>query len=102
MAGLRDEPRPGKPAKYGVALRERLLAQLELPPAGLAVWDGGSMARELGVSDDAAWRALRKEGIRLQRRRSWCLKHRSRVYGQGGCDRGVLEPATEGLGAPCR
>src|SRR5450432_2592669 len=31
IAGLRDEPRPGKPAKYGIELRDRLLAQLEFP-----------------------------------------------------------------------
>ena len=74
IAGLRDEPRSGKPAKYGAALRDRLLAQLELPPpAGLASWDGGSLAMALGVSDDAVWRALRKEGIQLQRHRSWCV-----------------------------
>lgn len=74
VAGLRDEPRPGKPAKYGPALRDRLLAQLELPPpAGLASWDGGSLATVLAVSDDAVWRALRREGIQLQRHRSWCV-----------------------------
>ena len=74
LAGLRDAPRPGKPAQYGPALRDRLLAQLELPPpAGQASWDGGSLARVLGVSDHAVWRALRKEGIQLQRHRSWCV-----------------------------
>jgi transposase len=74
LAGLRDAPRPGKPAKYGVQLRDRLLAQLELPPPeGMASWDGGSLAKALGVSDDAVWRLLRKEGIQLQRHRSWCV-----------------------------
>lgn len=74
LAGLRDRPRPGKPAKYGVQLRDRILAQLELPPpAGLASWDGGSLAQALSVSDDAVWRALRKEGIQLRRHRSWCV-----------------------------
>ena len=74
MAGLRDQPRSGKPAKYGVELRDRILAQLELPPpAGMASWDGGSLALVLGVSDDAVWRALRKQGIQLQRHRSWCV-----------------------------
>lgn len=74
IAGLRDEPRPGKPAKYGVELRRRILVQLELPPpAGMASWDGGSLATALGVSDDAVWRVLRKEGIQLQRHRSWCV-----------------------------
>lgn len=74
LAGLRDAPRSGKPAKYGVALRDRILAQLELPPpAGMASWDGGSLATALGVSDDAVWRVLRKQGIQLQRHRSWCV-----------------------------
>lgn len=74
IAGLRDKPRSGKPAKYGVELRDRILAQLELPPpAGMAGWDGASLAQALGITDDAVWRALRKEGIQLQRRRSWCV-----------------------------
>ena len=74
IAGLRDAPRSGKPAKYGVDLRDRILARLELPPpAGMASWDGGSLALVLGVSDDAVWRVLRKEGIQLQRHRSWCV-----------------------------
>lgn len=74
IAGLRDQPRPGKPAKYGVELRDRILSQLELaPPSGMASWDGGSLALALGVSDDAVWRVLRKQGIQLQRHRSWCV-----------------------------
>ena len=74
IAGLRDAPRPGKPVKYGPELRDRILAQLELPaPHGMASWDGGSLATVLGVSDDAVWRVLRKQGIQLQRHRSWCV-----------------------------
>lgn len=74
VAGLRDRARPGKTATYGPALRGRLLRQLELPPPkGLASWDGGSLAEALGASDDAVWRVLRKDGIQLRRRRSWCV-----------------------------
>ena len=74
IAGLRDEPRSGKPAKYGVELRNRILTQLELsPPPGMASWDGGLLATALSVSDHAVWRVLRKEGIQLQRHRSWCV-----------------------------
>jgi transposase len=74
LSGLRDQPRSGKPAKYGNELRDRILAQLELPPpAGRASWDGGSLAQALAVSDDAVWRVLRKQGIQLQRHRSWCV-----------------------------
>jgi transposase len=74
IMGLRDQPRSGKPAKYGAELRDRVLAQLELPaPAGMASWDGGSVALALGVFDHAVWRVLRKEGVQLQRHRSWCV-----------------------------
>jgi transposase len=75
LKGLRDRQRPGKPPLYPpFELRNRLLEQIEQPPpAGLATWDGGSLSKALGVSDDAVWRLLRKEGIQLQRHRSWCV-----------------------------
>jgi len=74
LAGLRDRARPGKTAKYGADLRLRVLRQLELPPPkGLTSWDGASLAAALGASDDAVWRLLRREGVQLRRRRSWCV-----------------------------
>jgi transposase len=75
LSGLYDKPRSGKPAKYpAIELRQRILAKLEeSPPAGLAAWDGGTLAKELAVSDDVVWRILRKEGIQLRRHRSWCV-----------------------------
>jgi transposase len=74
LAGLRDRVRPGKTPKYGADLRLRVLRQLELPPPkGSASWDGAAVAAALGVSDDAIWRLLRKEGVQLRRRRSWCV-----------------------------
>ncbi|WP_367027321.1 IS630 family transposase [Methylococcus sp. ANG] len=75
LKGLGDRKRPGKPPRYPPSeLRNRLLAQIEQPPpAGQATWDGGSLSKALGVSDDAVWRLLRKEGIQLQRHRSWCV-----------------------------
>ena len=72
--GLRDEPRPGKPVKYDRAFRDRVLAQLEQPPpSGMSHWDGPAVAQKLGSSVYAVWRVLRKEGIYLQRLRSWCV-----------------------------
>jgi transposase len=72
VAGLQDRPRPGKAASY--ELRLRILQRLEqAPPKGLSGWDGGSLAAALGVSDDAVWRVMRKEGIQLRRHRSWCV-----------------------------
>lgn len=75
IGALGDRPRPGKPPTYDrVDLRARLLKHLELPPPpGLSSWDGGTLANALKVSDDAVWRILRKEGIQLQRMRSWCV-----------------------------
>ena len=75
LKGLRDRKRSGKPPKYPpLELRNRVLALIEQPPpAGQATWDGGSLADSLHVSDDAVWRILRKEGIQLQRHRSWCV-----------------------------
>jgi len=75
LAGLRDRARPGKPPVYPAQeLRQRILRQLEAPPpAGLASWDGGTLAKALDVSDDVVWRILRKEGIQLRRLRSWCV-----------------------------
>ena len=75
MAGLRDRARSGKPPKYPAGkLRQRILKQLEMPPpTGFATWDGGMFAAALGVSDDAVWRVLRKEGVQLRRHRSWCV-----------------------------
>ena len=75
LAGLRDRARPGKPPIYPAReLRQRILKQLEAPPpAGWASWDGGTLAQALGVSDDAVWRVLRKEGVQLRRHRSWCV-----------------------------
>jgi transposase len=75
IRALVDRARSGKPPTYVVSdLRERIRKQLELdPPAGLSSWDGGTLAQALGVSDDAVWRILRKEGIQLRRMRSWCV-----------------------------
>jgi len=42
IAGLRDEPGPGKPAKYGIELRDRILGAARIPTAArhgeLARW----------------------------------------------------------------
>jgi transposase len=72
--GLRDQPRSGKPATYDAAFRGRVLALLEQPPPpGMSHWDGPAVADTLGCSVYAVWRVLRREGIYLQRLRSWCV-----------------------------
>ena len=75
LAGLEDAPRPGKAAKYDMTTEKRILAQLDVPPpAGYATWTGKLVAKALGdVSPHHVWRVLRRHGIHLQRRRSWCV-----------------------------
>jgi len=73
--GLQDAPRPGKPATYDRKSERRILTQLDQPPPrGYARWNGALLAAVLkDISDDQIWRVLRKHGISLQRRHSWCV-----------------------------
>ena len=74
LRGLRDRSRPGKPVRYDAAFRNQVLALLEeTPPPGMSHWDGPAVAEKLAASVHAVWRVLRREGIYLQRRRSWCV-----------------------------
>ncbi len=74
LSGLRDRARSGKPATYDSTFRDRVLALLEQPPpAGSGHWDGRAVAEALGASVHAVWRLLRREGIYLQRLRTWCV-----------------------------
>jgi len=72
--GLYDLPRSGKPPIYGEEYRKKVLATLELPPpAGQAGWDAPAISKMIDGSTDSVWRILRKEGICLNRQRSWCV-----------------------------
>jgi transposase len=74
VRGLYDQSRSGKPVRYDTAFRNRVLATLEeTPPPGMSHWDGPAVAERLDASVHAVWRVLRREGIYLQRRRSWCV-----------------------------
>jgi transposase len=75
LAGLQDAARKGAPAKYHVKTEQRILKALNRkPPKGYASWDGTLLSKHLGdVSSQYIWRVLRKHGIHLQRRHSWCV-----------------------------
>jgi transposase len=75
LSALSDAPRPGKPHKYTDETEKRVLVLLDTPvPEGYVQWNGSLLAKALGdVSADHVWRILRKRGIQLQRRRSWCV-----------------------------
>jgi transposase len=75
IPGLTDAPRGNGRKKYDEATEKRILATLDSPPPeGYATWSGKLLAKSIGdVSDDQVWRVLRKHGIHLRRRRSWCV-----------------------------
>ncbi len=73
LAGLEDAPRSGKP-KTHKTLRADVLKQLEKrPPKGQAAWDGLALAKAVGAKKSSVYAVLQKEGIQLQRMRSWCV-----------------------------
>lgn len=73
--GLQDAPRPGAARSYDETTDRRILAMMDKkPPSGNATWTGKLLAKALGdVSSHQVWRVLRRHGIHLQRRRSWCI-----------------------------
>ncbi len=75
LEGLRDAPRSGPPRRYTAATERQILAKLdEPPPGGRARWNGRLLAQALGdVSPYQVWAVLRKRGIGLERRHSWCV-----------------------------
>jgi transposase len=74
LAALQDAPRPGAKPVYGADFRNQVLKLLEKPPpVGQSAWDGPAVAAALQGSVHAVWRVLRREGICLQRQRSWCV-----------------------------
>jgi transposase len=75
ISGLQDAPRPGKPKRYNQKTELRILKQLDKkPPPGHGSWTGRLLAKELqDVSEHHVWRVLRRHGISLQRRHSWCI-----------------------------
>jgi transposase len=75
LGALHDAPRRGRKRKYDAATEARVLAALDAPrPKGYARWNGRLVAEHLGdVKAHHVWRVLRRRGICLERRRSWCV-----------------------------
>ena len=74
IEGLTDSFRSGKSKTYDTNYRNRVFQTLDQPPPkGQSYWDGQSLAVAVNGSDNTVWRILRKEGIQLQRCRSWCV-----------------------------
>jgi len=75
VEGLADAPRSGHPPRYGPDTEHRILAMLDEPaPDGYSLWNGRLLAKALGdVDAQYVWKILKRHGISLQRRRSWCI-----------------------------
>lgn len=75
IQGLSDAPRPGAIPTYDERTEKQVLAMLDKPvPQGYATWSGPLLAEALGdASVHQVWRILRKHGISLARRHSWCV-----------------------------
>ena len=74
LEGLLDQPRSGQPRKYSAETERTILCKLDDPvPKGYAQWNGTLLAQETGIPDYEVWAVLRKYGISLQRKRSWCI-----------------------------
>ncbi len=75
LRALADAPRRGRRAMYDKETEKRILSKIdEPPPEGYSTWTGTLLAKALGdATDDQVWKVLRKYGIHLQRRRSWCV-----------------------------
>lgn len=100
MAGLRDDPRAGKPPIYDRSTERRILAKLdEPPPVGNATWTGSLVAQALGdVSAAHVWRVLRDRNISLRRRRSWCISNDPEFAAKAADIVGLyLDPPTNAL-----
>lgn len=74
LAGLEDIPRSGKRPTFNQQDERRILDKLSAPPPeGYAQWNGRLLAEALKLPSDFVWTTLRRHGIQLQRRRSWCI-----------------------------
>ena len=57
LAGLADEPRPGRPPTYSREDRDRVIAlTLSTPPAGTTHWSARRVGERLGMSETTVWR----------------------------------------------
>jgi len=68
VAGLREEPRPGRPATYSREQRDRVIAlTLSEPPAGTTHWSARRLGDRLGMSETTVWRIWQSAGLKPHR-----------------------------------
>ncbi len=67
IAGLRDEPRPGRPRKYGERFRQELIAKTLTKPGATTHWSTRRLAKEVGASATTVRRIWKAERLRPHR-----------------------------------
>ena len=68
LAGLADEPRPGRPPTYGRDERDRVIAlTLEPPSDGTTHWSARRLGERLGMSETTVWRIWQSVGLKPHR-----------------------------------
>ncbi len=68
LAGLADEPRPGRPPTYSREDRDRVIAlTLEPPSDGTTHWSARRLGKRLGMSETTVWRIWQSVGLKPHR-----------------------------------
>jgi transposase len=68
LAGLADEPRPGRPPTYSREDRDRVIAlTLEPPTDGTTHWSARRLGERLGMSETTVWRIWQTVGLKPHR-----------------------------------
>ncbi len=68
LAGLADEPRPGRPPTYSREDRDRVIAMtLEPPSDGTTHWSAQRLGKRLGMSETTVWRIWQSVGLKPHR-----------------------------------
>ena len=68
LAGLADEPRPGRPPTYSREDRDRVIAlTLEPPSDGTTHWSARRLGERLGMSETTVWRIWQSVGLKPHR-----------------------------------
>lgn len=75
IEGLRDLERSGKPPVYDEAMRARIVQKAcERPEDGYSSWSQERIAKELGVSQNTVFRALKNNQLQPHKVDYWCGK----------------------------
>lgn len=75
IEGLKDAPRPGKPAKYNEADKARVIQKAcSKPEGGYSNWSQRRIAKELGMSQSTVQGILKSHELKPHKVEYWCGK----------------------------